>query len=100
MSNFLKKAFSNMKKNAQAQHQVDKAEFEQRKAEAKATFEENRGHNTLKRAKEQGQKSWDEAHLTPAQREQLEQEKRQERINEAQAKTLEAQQRYENAKKK
>ena len=43
MTNFLKKAFNDMKESAKAQHEVDKANFEAAKAEAKANFEENRG---------------------------------------------------------
>ena len=40
MANFLKKAFSDMKESAKAQHEVDKANFEAAKAESKANFEE------------------------------------------------------------
>lgn len=40
MSDFLKKAFRDMKKSAKAQHEVDKANFEAVKAEAKAYWEE------------------------------------------------------------
>ena len=39
----LGKAFHSMKESAKAQHEVDKAEFEAVKEEAKANFEENRG---------------------------------------------------------
>lgn len=66
--NFFKKAFREMGENAKAQHAVDKANFEAVKAESKANFEENRGTNTLKRAKAQAKKSWDEAHMSPAER--------------------------------
>lgn len=41
MANFLKKAFQDMKESAQAQHEVDKANLEAAKAEARANFEEN-----------------------------------------------------------
>lgn len=40
MVNPLKKAFSDMKESAKAQHQVDKANFAAAKAESKAQFEE------------------------------------------------------------
>ena len=66
MANFLKKAFSDMKESAKAQHEVDKANFEAAKAEAKANFEENKGHNTFAKAKADAKKSWDDAHMTPA----------------------------------
>ncbi len=48
---FFKKAFSDMKKSAIAQHEVDRAEFRAVAAEPRASFEENRGHNTYRRAK-------------------------------------------------
>ena len=51
IKSFFLKAFTDMKENAKAQHEVDKAEFAAAKAEAKAHFEENRGHNTYKKAK-------------------------------------------------
>ena len=40
MSEFFKKAFQDMKENAKAQHEVDKAQFEAVKAESKAQWEE------------------------------------------------------------
>ena len=51
MGEFLKKAFIDMKESAKAQHEVDKANFAAAKAEAKANFEENRGHNTYAKAR-------------------------------------------------
>lgn len=66
--NFFKKAFREMGENAKAQHEVDKANFAAAKAEAKANFEENRGTNTLKRAKAEAKKSWNDAHLSPSER--------------------------------
>ena len=48
---FFKKAFADMKESTKAQHEVDKAEFQATKAEAKANFEENRFHNTFAKAK-------------------------------------------------
>ena len=68
IKDFFKKAFGDMKQSAKEQHEVDKANFRAVKAESKATFEENRGTNTFKRAKEIGKQSWDEAHMTPAER--------------------------------
>ena len=58
---FFANAFSDMKESAKAQHELDKANFEAVKAESKANFEENRFHNSLARAKEQGKKSWEDA---------------------------------------
>ena len=66
--NFFKKAFKDMKENAKAQHEVDKANWEAAKAESRANFEENRGSNTWKKAKEIGKQSWDDAHMSPAER--------------------------------
>lgn len=83
--NFIKKAFREMAESAKAQHEVDKANFQAVKAESKANFEENRGSNTLKRAKAQSKAAWDEAHLTPAQRREkqiIEQQKQIEEANE------------------
>ncbi len=100
MGEFFKKAFKDMKESAKAQHEVDKAEFEQVKAESKANFEENKFHNTYAKAKEQGKKSWDDAHMSPTERAAKEQEARDARIAEAKTKTAEANARYEAAKKK
>lgn len=50
MANFFKKAFQDMKESAKAQHEVDKAQLEAVKAESKA--------------------QWEEAKMTPAQRQQ------------------------------
>ena len=99
MANFLKKAFKDMADSAKAQHEVDKAEFEQVKAESKANFEENRGHNTFAKAKADAKKSWDDAHMSPSERAAKEQESRDARIAEAKAKTAEANARYDAAKK-
>lgn len=66
--NFFKKAFKDMAEGTKAQHQVDKANFEAVKAESKATWEENQGKNTLKKAKEDFNKSWEEAKMSPAER--------------------------------
>lgn len=40
MTDFFKKAFSNMKEGARVQHEVDKASFAAAKAESKARWEE------------------------------------------------------------
>ena len=96
---FFKKAFSDMKKSAKAQHEVDKAEFQAVKAESKANFEENRGHNTYAKAKADAKKSWDDAHMSPPERAAKEQEARDTRIAEAKARTEAANARYEAAKK-
>ena len=100
MGEFFKKAFQDMKESAKAQHEVDKAEFAAVKAESKANFEENRGHNTFAKAKEIGKQSWDDAHMSPSQRAAKAQEERDARMAEAKARTEAANARYEAAKKK
>ena len=100
MGNFFKKAFQDMKNSAKAQHEVDKAQFAAAKAEAKANFEENRGHNTYAKAKADAKKSWDDAHMSPAQRAAKDQEARDARIAAAQEATAAANARYEAARKK
>jgi len=100
MGEFLKKAFKDMKESAQAQHEVDKAEFERVRAESRASFEENRGRNTFAKAKADAKKSWDDAHMTPSERAEKEQEARNARIEEARKRTEEANARYEAARKK
>lgn len=97
--NFFKKAFGDMKRSAKAQHEVDKAEFEAVKAESRANFEENKGHNTFAKAKADAKKSWDDAHMTPSERAAKEQEARDARIAEAKVRTEEANARYDAAKK-
>lgn len=96
---FFKKAFGDMKESAKAQHEVDKANFEAAKAESKANFEENRGHNTFAKAKADAKKNWDDAHMTPAERNAKMQEERKEQIAAANKRTEEANARYEAAKK-
>ena len=75
---FFKNAFKDMKESAKAQHQVDVANFNAVKAEARAT--------------------WEEAKLSPKQRQILMQQKRDEQIEEANRRTLEANARIENVK--
>ena len=96
---FFKKAFADMKASTKAQHEVDKANFQAAKAEAKANFEENRGRNTFAKAKADAKKTWDEAHMTPSERNAKMQEEREQQIAEARKRTEEANARYEAAKK-
>ena len=100
MANFLKKAFNDMKESAKAQHEVDKANFAAAKAEAKANFEENRGHNTFAKAKGIGKKSWDDAHMSPSERAKKAQEERDAQIAAANERIAEANARYDAAKRK
>ena len=95
--NFFKKAFREMGESARAQHEVDKANFNAVKAESRAYFEENRGSNTFKRAKENAKQSWDDAHMSPAERQakvraqqQIEIEKANERVASAKKRTEDA----------
>ena len=60
---FFKNAFDDMKQSTKAQHEVDKANFAAAKAEAKA--------------------NWEEAKMTPAQRQAKMQEEREAQIAEA-----------------
>jgi len=94
----LKKAFKDMGESAKAQHQVDKANFAAAKAEAKANFEENRGSNTFKRAKAQAKQSWDDAHMSPAERTAKTREQQKKQIEEANERIRLANERYEAAK--
>ncbi|MBQ9761717.1 MAG: hypothetical protein IJV82_01420 [Oscillospiraceae bacterium] len=89
-----------MKESTKLQHEVDKAQFQAAKAEAKANFEENRGHNTFAKAKADAKKNWDDAHMSPAQRSTKMQQERESQIAAAKARTEAANQRYEAAKKK
>ena len=96
--NFFKKAFRDMKENAKAQHEVDKANFAAAKAEARANFEENRGSNTFKKAKAMAKESWDDAHMSPAERTAKMREEQAKQIEEANERIRVANERYENAK--
>ena len=96
--NFFKKAFREMKEDAKAQHAVDKANFEAVKAESRANFEENRGTNTFKKAKAMAKQSWDDAHMTPAERRAKTRENQAEAIAVANARTEAAKARTEAAK--
>ena len=100
MLNFLKKAFGDMKESAKIRHEVDKAEFEAAKAEAKANFEENRFHNTFAKAKADAKKRWDDAHMTPSQRTEKSLAESNEKIAAAKKRTAAANERCGTAKKK
>ena len=78
MFEFFKKAFSDMKKSAKAQHEVDKANFAAAKAEAKANFEE--------------------AKMSPSKRMEKMQSEREGAIKAAEERRLAAEARIENAK--
>ena len=47
MGNFFKNALEDMKESARAQHQVDQANFQAVKAEAKANWEEAKAKSSL-----------------------------------------------------
>lgn len=98
MADFLKNAFKDMKESAKAQHEVDKANFAAVKAESKANFEENRGRNTFAKAKADAKKSWDDAHMSPAERNAKMQAERDAQIADAQKRQAEAEARLEDAK--
>ena len=78
MIKFFKKAFGDMKKSAQEQHEVDKANFAAAKAEAKA--------------------NWEEAKMSPAARQQMIKEEREAQIAAANERTAAANERIEKAK--
>lgn len=78
IKSFFKKAFGDMKASTKAQHEVDKANFQAAKAEAKAT--------------------WEEAKLSPSGRQQLMQKERDEQIAAAKERTAAANERIEFAK--
>jgi len=92
---FFKEAFQDMGENTKAQHEVDKANFAAAKAEAKANFEENRGTNTLKRAKAQAKQSWDDAHMSPSERQAKMRAEQLEQIQEANERIKKANEKYE-----
>ena len=60
---FFKKAFGDMKESAKAQHEVDKANFAAAKAEAKANWEEAKMSPSQRQAKMQTER---EAQITEA----------------------------------
>lgn len=79
MLEFFKKAFTDMKESAKAQHEVDKANFNAVKAESRAT--------------------WEEAKLSPAGRQALMQKERDAQIAAANKRIAEAEARIDAAKK-
>lgn len=95
---FFRRAFRHMIESAYGQHEVDKANLEAVKAESKANFEENRGTNSLKRAKESAKANWDYAHLSIEEKRELEKEKREAQILEAKNRTAQANERIEKAR--
>ena len=99
MKTFFKNAFSDMKKSAAAQHEVDKANLAAAKAESRANFEENRGRKTYAKAKADAKKSWDDAHMSPSQRAAKMQEERNTQISQAKQRTAAANARCDAAKK-
>ena len=80
MKQFFKKAFSDMKQDAIAQHEVDKANLAATKAESKA--------------------NWEEAKMSPAARRKMMQEERDEQIAQAKQREEAAKERIANAKKR
>ena len=76
---FFKKAFSDIKKSAKAQHEVDKANFAAAKAESKA--------------------QWEEAKMSPSQRQEKMQRDREAQIATANERRAAAEARIEAAKK-
>lgn len=98
MLNFFKKAFSDMKESAKAQHEVDKAEFNAVKAESKANFEENRGKNTFRKAKADAKENWDKAHISIGERKADDQAVRDRKISDANARVAAAEERINAAK--
>lgn len=95
---FFKKAFGDMKQSAKAQHEVDKANIQAVKAESKANFEENRGSKTFAKAKADAKKNWDDAHMSPAERNAKMQEEREKQIELANERRAKANERIEKAK--
>ena len=77
---FFKKAFADMKESTKAQHEVDKANFAAAKAEAKA--------------------NWEEAKMSPSQRQSKMQADREAQIAEANERKAAADARIDAAKKK
>lgn len=80
MKEFFKNAFNDMKENAKAQHEVDKANFDAVKAESKANWEEAKAMGRTDTMKK------------------IMQQQREEQIADAKARTQAAQQRIDNAK--
>lgn len=90
---FFKRAFREMKESAIAQHKVDKANLEAVKAESRAHFEENRGTNTLKRARESARENWENAKLSNSERQAKLREEQEKEIADANDRKAEAEER-------
>ena len=95
---FFKDAFNDMKEGAKKQHEVDRANIKAVKAESKANFEENRGKNSIKKAKAGAKKVWDDAHMSPEERKAKMNEEREIQIAKAKKREEDAVARYEKAK--
>lgn len=95
---FFKDSFKDMADSAKAQHEVDKANLKAVKAEAKANFEENRGTNTWRKAKASAKQTWDDAHMSPAERRTKTRAEQQKQIEEANQRIKEANERYDAVK--
>ena len=96
---FFKKAFEDMKQSAKEQHEVDKANFKAVKSESRANFEENRGKNTFKKAKEIGKQSWNDAKMSMDLRQEKIRKDREEQITIANERIEKAEKRLEDLRK-
>ena len=96
---FFRRAFEDMKESAKAQARVDKANFDAVKAESKANFEENRGRNTFKKAKEDAKANWKAAKMSPSERQEKTHEEQEQLIKEANARKEAAEKRLEDLRK-
>lgn len=97
--NFFKKSFNDMKESAKSQHEVDKANFNAVKAESRANFEENRGHNTFAKAKADAKENWENAKMSQLQRQEQVKEEQAKQITLANARKEAAEKRLEELKK-
>ncbi len=77
--------FKDMKESAKAQHEVDKANFQAAKIEAKVQFEENRGSRTFQKAKEDARESWNNAKLSHSEQKMMHNQKLEEQKSKAES---------------
>lgn len=98
--NYFKKAFKDMGESAKMQYQVNKASFQAVKAESKAQFEENRGTNTLAKAKADSKKCWEFSKMNKEKRQEKQKEEMEAQIKQANIRKALAEERYEKAKVK
>lgn len=96
--NIIKEGFESMKQSAREQSKIDKANFEAEKANAKANFEENRGKNTFRKAKQNAHESWERAKLNPEEKERERSEKRARELEAANKRKSDAENRLLKAK--